>query len=102
MLPDLDPLIHQPARLRLMGLLHRHRRMAYAALRDAAGLTDGNMSTHVARLVQAGYVRSGRTLGHAGFLVVVEITQEGSTAFAAYLHALQAYLEDADNLDPAP
>lgn len=91
-LPTLDPVIHQPTRLRIMGALHRNRRLGHVALRDALELTDGNVATHIRRLESEGYVRSARVLSGLSFSVVYDITPEGADAFRRYLDALAAYV----------
>ena len=56
----LDEAIHQANRLRLMATLFSYRQMAFAELKAALGLSDGNLALHTARLVAAGYVAEGR------------------------------------------
>ncbi len=99
---DLDDdlkLIHQPVRLRIMGLLYRHRDVAFAAARDQLGLTDGNLASHVKRLEDATYVEARRVLTRDGFEMRYRITRDGSRAFRRYLAALRAFIEQADG-DP--
>jgi DNA-binding MarR family transcriptional regulator len=91
--PDLDAVIHQPTRLRILAALYKARRLGHTRLRDELSLTDGNVATHTRRLEAAGYVRARRVLEGLSFAVVYEITPEGSTAFRAYVDALAAYLE---------
>ncbi len=91
-LPALDPVIHQPTRLRIMALLFRNRVAAFTWVRDTLGLTDGNLDTHAAKLEEAGYVKRGRTLDIGGFQVRMKITPEGDAAFRAYLEGLRVYL----------
>ncbi len=92
-LPTLDPVIHQPTRLRIMALLYRNRVAAFTWVRDTLALTDGNLDTHAAKLEEAGYVKRGRTLDIGGFQVKMKITPEGDAAFRAYLDGLRVYLE---------
>jgi DNA-binding MarR family transcriptional regulator len=92
---DLDPLIHQSTRLRLMMLLHRNREAPFTFLQSALELTPGNLDSHLTRLGAAGYVESGRVLTPGGFQVRVRITPAGDAAFQAYLRRLRSLLEDA-------
>ncbi len=78
-----------------MAALHRNRRLSYTALRDGTGLTDGNLASHVKRLEEAGYMKSGRTLNGVSFHVVYQITPEGSQAFVTYADVLRAMLDEA-------
>lgn len=91
---ELDPLIHQATRLRIMTALHRNREAGFTRLRDGLGLTDGNLGSHAERLAQAGYIESRRVLTPRGFEVRLRITTEGSRAFAAYVEALRALLAE--------
>lgn len=97
MTPDLDPVIHQPTRLRIMAALYRNRQASFTSLRDGLALTDGNLATHVARLQEAGYVDARRVLVALSFEVRYSITAAGSDAFRAYAAALRDFLAVADD-----
>jgi DNA-binding MarR family transcriptional regulator len=90
---DLDQLIHQATRLRIMTLLHRNRQAATSWVQDALGLTPGNLASHVAKLQAAGYVQQWMALTPGGFESHLRITPNGAGAFSTYLAALQAVLE---------
>lgn len=94
---DLDPVIHQATRLRLMTALFRNRELSFTALRDGLGLTDGNLGSHAARLEEAGYVASRRALAGLHFEVRYRITPAGSEAYRRYASTLLGILAD-----PAP
>lgn len=97
-LPERLAVIHQPARLRLMALLFRHRDVAFTRVRDALGLTDGNLAAHARRLEEAGYVETRRVLAGRHFEVRHRITPEGSQAFRDYLAELRRFLDaEADH-----
>lgn len=94
MTPELDPVIHQPTRLRLMAVLHRNRQCSFTDLRDGLGLTPGNLASHMARPEEAGYVKGGRVLVDFSFEVQYKLTDVGAAAFRVYLAALQALVRD--------
>jgi DNA-binding MarR family transcriptional regulator len=102
--PTLDPVIHQAVRLRLMTLLSRNRAASFVWVRDTLGLTDGNLGSHTARLVAAGYAQSSRVLTRSGFQVWLRITPEGDRAYQAYLATLRSYLEavNAPDVEAVP
>lgn len=91
-LPPLDPVIHQPTRLRILALLYRNRRAAFTWVRDTLGLTDGNLGSHAAKLAEAAYILQGRVLTRGGFQVWLRMTPRGDEAFRTYLEALKAYI----------
>ncbi|HEV2317084.1 MAG TPA: transcriptional regulator [Thermoplasmata archaeon] len=93
---SLDPIIHQLVRLRVMALLSRNRAASFVWVRDTLQLTDGNLGSHVARLVSAGYAESTRLLTRSGFQVWLRITPKGDQAYRAYLSGLRSYLAPED------
>ena len=60
----LDPLVHEAARLAMVAALAACDRANFNFMLGVTGLTRGNFSTHMNRLVQAGYVEE--TKGYAG------------------------------------
>lgn len=93
---DLDPLLHQPVRLRIMVALYRNRQLRFPALRDELGLTPGNLGAHLEKLEAAGLIASARVLAGASFEMRYSITPRGSDAFHAYLAALREVLDGAE------
>jgi DNA-binding MarR family transcriptional regulator len=98
---ELDPIIHQPTRLRIMVLLYQNRQAAATWVRDALGLTDGNLGSHTQKLVDAGYLEQGRALSAQGFQLRLKLTPKGEQAFAAYLAGLKSMLAAATPADPS-
>lgn len=90
---DLDPVLHQPQRLRIMAALQRNRQANFTSLREGLGLTAGNLHSHIAKLEEAGYITSGRTIVNARFELRYRITAAGDAAFNAYVDALKAILK---------
>lgn len=96
---DLPPelaLIHQPARLKIMGLLYKHGDVGFKDARDFLGLTDGNLASHSDRLAKAGYVEARRVLNRDGFETRYKITKQGREAFREYLDRLRRFLEESE------
>lgn len=93
-LPELDPVIHQRTRLRVITLVYRNRQRPFQWLYETLDLTPGNLDTHVSRLEEEGYVERARVLEPDGFRVVVRVTPEGDEAFRAYLRKLRAYHDE--------
>lgn len=88
----LDPVIHQEVRLRILAVLYRNRQAAFTRLRDELDLTAGNLASHANRLIEAGYVDSGRVLAGINFEVRYRITDKGNEAFRHYVQSLRALL----------
>ena len=53
--PRFDPVIHEPMRLRICGILSTADEMQFAALRDTLDISDAACSKHLKVLVDCGY-----------------------------------------------
>lgn len=99
----LDPVIHAPARLRIVvtldGLRHGDS-LSFTRLQDLLSLTAGNLLTHLRKLEEAGYLTMTRSSRRGGGTTVC-LTDEGRAAFAGYRRALQRLL-DAGGISPGP
>lgn len=93
-LADLDRIIHSPARLMVMTYLYVVESADFVFLMQLTGLTWGNLSTHLAKLEEAGYV--GIEKGYIGKKpnTTVSLTKAGREAFKAYKNGMQAVLND--------
>lgn len=89
---DLDPIIHAPARLRIMTTLDEALRegdhMTFPRLRELLGMTAGNLTTHLAKLEDAEYVEIEKTFQGRKPVTLIAITLAGRQAFRAYRTAL--------------
>jgi DNA-binding MarR family transcriptional regulator len=91
-----DEVIHGRVRLGVMAYLSGVGGVAdFAELKAKLGVTDGNLSVHLTKLEDAGYVRIEKT--HAGRkpLTRAHLTEGGRAAFAHYLEAIGALLAPA-------
>jgi DNA-binding transcriptional ArsR family regulator len=81
---DVDRVIHEPARLLIVALLSAVREADFVFLQRQTDLTKGNLSSHLIRLEQAGYLRIDK--GFRGKIpqTVCRLTPEGRAAFKAY------------------
>jgi DNA-binding MarR family transcriptional regulator len=53
---EFDDLVHQPTRLQLFAYLYRHDGTSFGQLSDDLDLTEGNLSSHLQRMEEAGAV----------------------------------------------
>jgi DNA-binding MarR family transcriptional regulator len=92
---DLDPVIHAASRLRIMttlAVLAPSDRLAFTALQGMLEMTTGNLSTHLTKLEEAGYVSVDKTFEGRRPATYAALTATGRQAFAAYLAALRHLL----------
>jgi DNA-binding MarR family transcriptional regulator len=92
-LADLDRLIHEPARLMLMAALYVVERADFVFLSRQTGLTGGNLSSHMSRLEEAGYVEVEKTFVGKRPQTVLSLTDKGRAAFREYRRSMIDVLE---------
>jgi DNA-binding MarR family transcriptional regulator len=93
---ELDPLIHVPARLRLMATLaalEQGDALSFTRLQEMVGLTPGNLITHLRKLQEAGYVSSEKTERLGVQQTWVALTQQGRGALEKYTRSLRELLD---------
>lgn len=90
---DLDRLVHEPARLVLMTHLYVIDEADFVYLARRTGLTAGNISSHMSRLEDAGYVRISKTITGTRPRTVYALTDAGRAAFDRYRDQVDALLD---------
>jgi len=85
---ELDPDIHQPTRLRIVALLSGLARADFNFLRTALRLTEGNLSSHMARLEQVGYVEITKVFNEKIPKTSYRLTRRGRSSLEKYWRAL--------------
>ncbi|RME91498.1 MAG: transcriptional regulator [Anaerolineae bacterium] len=91
-LPQLDPLIHAPARLIIVSILNAVEEADFRYLLHATGLTKGNLSTHLRKLEEGGYVEIEKTFRGRVPMTLVRLTEEGRRALARYRREMLDFL----------
>jgi DNA-binding MarR family transcriptional regulator len=96
MSPDaLDPVIHTPARLRIVATLAElpaNDALSFTRLQDMLDLTPGNLITHLRKLEDVGYVISEKNGNGTASRTSVALTGEGRAALDAYTATLRELL----------
>jgi DNA-binding MarR family transcriptional regulator len=92
-LAGLDRIVHEPARLMLLALLYPLDSADFLYLLRESGLTRGNLSAHLVRLEEAGYLEV-----HKGFRgrvphTTYSLTEQGRAAFRNYRERLKRAVE---------
>ena len=90
---QLDRLIHEPARLTIMLILDGVSEADFLYLQREGGFTQGNLSGHLAKLEEAGYVEIEKKFKGKVPLTVCRLTSEGSTAFSGYSQRMLGLLK---------
>jgi len=93
-LAGIDRVIHAPARLMVLTYLYVVDKADYVSLTHLTGLTWGNLSTHVNKLEEAGYIEIEKTFVGKKPHSMLMLTSEGRSAFKDYKKNLSQVLND--------
>jgi len=80
----LNRVIHEPARMMILSILSAVDQTDFLFLLRETGLTRGNLSTHLARLEEAGYIRIEKTFRGKLPQTLCSITPQGTADFDEY------------------
>jgi DNA-binding transcriptional ArsR family regulator len=81
---QLDRLIHEPARLQILMFLQDVEEADFLYLQREGGFTQGNLSTHLSRLADAGYIEIRKMFKGKMPLTVCRMTTAGGRALRNY------------------
>jgi DNA-binding transcriptional ArsR family regulator len=90
---ELDRLIHEPARLLIVTILSTVESADFLFLQRETELTKGNLSAHLSKLEEAGYVKIEKTFKGKLPLTVCKLTEAGQQAFDGYRRQMQNFIE---------
>jgi DNA-binding MarR family transcriptional regulator len=92
---NLDRIIHEKGRLAIMSLLAASPELSFTELRDTLGMTDGNLTTHIRTLQEAGYVSVAKTYQNNRPLTTCLLTAKGRKAFTEYINLLEKIVQQS-------
>ena len=96
-MPELDPVIHAQARLRVMvalAALGPDDQVTFPRLRQLLDMTAGNLSIHLRKLEEVGYVEIVKAHQRRTPVTFVRLTQAGRVAFDRYVAAVRSLLPE--------
>ena len=88
---DLDPILHNELRLKIMAALDSLDDADFVYLKELTKATSGNLSVQLSNLEEAGYIKVSRSGEGRGSHTVCRITSKGTRALEDYQHALLSY-----------
>ena len=93
---EIDKIIHEPARLKIISQLYVVESADFLFLMRQTGLTQGNVSGHLSKLEDAEYVNIEK--GYVGKRpqTMVSLTRKGRERFKAYVQYMKEMFEDLD------
>lgn len=94
-LASLDRVIHEPARLMIMTVLYAVEEADFLYLQRECALTQGNLSSHLSRLEEAGYLSVEKSFKGKYPLTILRLTRHGRQAYESYLRKISAVASSA-------
>ena len=88
----IDPVIHAPARLKIVTQLYIVEAADATFLVNQTGLTWGNLSTHLGKLEASGYVAVDKGYRGKTPCTMISLTEAGRAAFRQYRASMQEAL----------
>jgi len=93
-LAEIDRLVHEPARLAVMALLYVVDSADFTFVTNQTGLSWGNLSAHMTRLEEAGYLEVEKRFKGRRPNTSLRLTAAGRSAFQEYRRRLKQVLDD--------
>jgi len=90
---QLDRVIHEKGRLAIMSALAASPELSFTELRDTLDMTDGNLTSHMRTLQEAGYVSVSKSYQNNRPLTTCSVTAAGMKAFASYIDLLEQIIQ---------
>lgn len=90
----IDRLIHEPARLAVIALLYVVESADFIFVMNQTNLTWGNLSAHISKLEQAGYLTVVKTFKGKRPNTLLRLTHEGRRAFGSYVDRMRRLFKD--------
>jgi DNA-binding MarR family transcriptional regulator len=90
---QLDRVIHEKGRLAIMSMLAATPELSFTEMRDALNMTDGNLTTHIRTLQEAGYISVTKSFQNNRPLTTCSLTAAGHKAFTNYINLLEKIIQ---------
>jgi DNA-binding MarR family transcriptional regulator len=91
-LAEIDRVIHEPARLMIMAYLYVVDSADFTFLMRQTGLTWGNLSSHMSKLEEAGYIEVEKDFVERKPHTMLRLTEKGREAFREYRQRMERVL----------
>ena len=88
----INKLIHEPARMAVISLLSVVEEADFTFLMSNSGLTQGNLSSHLAKLEEAGYVEIEKTFKGKRPKTIARLTGLGQDELSLYIKTIKKFL----------
>jgi len=91
-LTEIDRMIHEPARLLILAYLYLTEAADFVFMMRQTGLTKGNLSSHMNKLEEVGYIEVTKEFVDRKPHTLLRITNAGQAALQTYRHNMEQVL----------
>lgn len=95
-LPPLHEIFSFSVRFNIMLILYVHKKIGFIKVQKLLNLTSGNLSHHLSKLSENGFITTNKMLLSARPTSVIHITEKGKESFSLYLAQFKDILDDIE------
>jgi len=95
-LKEVDRLVHEPSRSIILAILNVVPKADFLYLQRETDLTKGNLTIHLSKLEDAGYIQIQKKYLDKRPLTVCKITNKGRKAFSEYREQIKKFIYDTN------
>jgi DNA-binding transcriptional ArsR family regulator len=90
---DIDRIVHEPARLMILTVLVLVESADFLFIMNQTGLTRGNLSSHMSKLEDAGYIEVKKEFIEKIPRTLLSLTDSGEEAYNTYRKQMRQFLK---------
>ena len=90
---EFDKLVHQPTRLQIFAYLYQHGETPFSGLRADLDITEGNLSSHIQKMEDAGAVRVEKEFVDRKPRTTYQLTDDGHEKFEEHIGTRESLIE---------
>ncbi len=94
---NIDKIIHEPSRLIIISYLYISKNADFIFFKRKLNLSWGNLSSHISKLENAGYIKVEKIFRDKKPVTTLEITIEGKKAFDKYRNFMKIVFAEGNN-----
>ena len=90
---EFDKLVHQQTRLQIFAYLYQHGETPFSDIKDDLDITEGNLSSHIQKMEDAGAVRVEKEFVDRKPRTTYQLTDEGRAKFEEHIGTLESLID---------
>lgn len=96
---QIDNFIHSRIRLAIMAVLASVDEIDFNSIKKAVNATDGNLSVHLKKLEENGYIKIEKKFINRKPLTTCYLTKKGERSFSEYIATVEGFIKKSREKD---